>query len=235
VGGAAPATVAVCAGAEIVVPRWLLVTAAFALTVWEPIQVLPRIGLAPGYSLLAQDGSHFTSESSRGSVTLYTFSPLECGSPCDSIEATMHDVQERVPTEVDLGSTDFLAVTIVLDPIDDPQLLAGPAARSGADGERWRWVGGGETDVKTLVGSGFHRSYDLGATTTEGRADVGFDPGFVLVDGAGIIRGDYRFQTTVADADKLVGHIRILADEIRNATGLTAVAYEAAHLFLCYP
>ena len=60
-------------------------------------------------------------------------------------------------------------------------------------------------------------------------------PGYILVDGSGVVRGDYRYQTLADDGDKLVRHIDILASELRYADGSAAVAYEAAHLFLCYP
>ncbi len=208
-----------------------VVVAAFAFTVWQPIQVLPRIGLAPGYALVDQRGGQYTSESGRGSVTLYSFAPLVCDAGCDDTDATLAEVLRRVPAEVDLGEVAFRVVTIALDPVgDDPSALAAAAARSGADGERWRWIGGSDERVRTLVGAGFHRGIGAGS----GSATT-FDPGFVLVDGDGVIRGDYRYRTTSPDADKLVGNLQVLAGEIRNAHGAASVAYEAAHLFLCYP
>ena len=209
-----------------------LVVAAFAFTVWQPIQVLPRIGLAPGYALVDQHGEQYTSESARGSVTLYNFAPLSCGARCDAADITLAEVLRRVPAEVDLGDVGFRVVTISLDPVDgaDPAALAAAAARSGADGERWRWIGGSGERVRALVGSGFHRGVGTGAG-----GELTFDPGFVLVDGDGVIRGDYRYRTTAPDVDKLVGNLQVLASEIRNAHGAASVAYEAAHLFLCYP
>ncbi len=209
------------------------VVAAFAFTVWQPIQVLPRIELAPGYALVDQRGAQYTSESGRGSVTLYSFAPLDCGARCETADATVAEVLGRVAAEVDLGDVSFRVVTIALDPADgDPTALAAAAARSGADGERWRWIGGSGERVRTLVGSGFHRSAGTG-TGSDGA--TAFDAGFVLVDGNGVIRGDYRYRTTAPDADKLVGNLQVLASEIRNAHGAASVAYEAAHLFLCYP
>lgn len=208
-----------------------VVVAAFAFTVWQPIQVLPRIELAPGYALVDQRGAQYTSESGRGSVTLYSFAPLDCGARCDGADATVAEVLRRVPAEVDLGDVGFRVVTIALDPAEgDPAALAAAAARSGADGERWRWIGGSGERVRTLVGSGFHRSAGTGTA-----GETAFDPGFVLVDGNGVIRGDYRYRTTAPDTDKLVGNLQVLASEIRNAHGAASVAYEAAHLFLCYP
>ena len=220
-------------------PRWLkavaasfltLVLAAMAFAVFEPIQVLPRIRLAPGYGLVSADGSLATSEDARGVVTLYSFAPTDCDERCDDMFETLATVQRRIGEEVDLGETEFRIVTIALDGVDDPTALEAAATASGADGEAWRWYGGDETTIETVVANGFRRWYE---PTDEGRVD--FDPAFVLVDGNGLIRGDYRYQTLSSDHDKFVRHTEILAEEIRNANGATALAYEAAHLFLCYP
>ena len=61
-----------------------------------------------------------------------------------------------------------------------------------------------------------------------------FDPKFVLVDGWGIIRGEYRYQTITPDTDRILRHIKVLADEVHNSEGAATLAYEAAHYFLCY-
>ncbi len=197
---------------------------------FEPIQVLPRIRLAPGYGLTADDGSFVSSETARGAVTLYSFAPTDCGDECAEMFTTLATVQERIDEEVDLGDTDFRIVTIALDGVADPGALAAAAEQSGADGTNWRWYGADEDTTRTVVAAGFRRWYE--------RADDGsidFDRAMVLVDGNGLIRGEYRYQTLAADHEKFVRHAGILADEIRNADGATALAYEAAHLFLCYP
>ncbi len=224
---------------RLAVPGWvkasglvfgLFILAAVAFAIFEPIQVLPRIRLAPGYSLMAQDGSMATSESARGVVTLYTFAPIDCGQECAAINETMQEVRDRVPAETNLGGTDFRLITISLNPVTSNTELAEAAAVSEADGTVWQWVGGSGAEIRTIVGSGFQRFYE-----TSPQGVVRFDPGYILVDGAGVVRGEYRYQTLAADGDKIVNHIAVLGDEIRNATGATAVAYEAAHLFLCYP
>jgi protein SCO1/2 len=244
-----PAVTTTSGADTFVVPRWakvgaglfaVVVAAAMAFAIFEPIQVLPRIRLAPGYALAGDDGATVTSEMARGDITLYTFAPTDCGSNCDEVFATMDEVGQRVSGEVDLGTVDFRRITIALDADPTAEALAGAASRSGADGDSWRWLGGDETVVRNVVGSGFRRFYETNETDDAAEAadsgsTIRFDPGFVLVDGGGVIRGEYRYQTIASDADKLVHHIDILAAEARNAHGATAVAYEAAHLFLCYP
>lgn len=207
-----------------------LVVAAMAFAIFEPIQVLPRLRLAPGYGLTSADGSFVTSEDGRGTVTLYSFAPTDCGERCDPMFATLRRVQDRIDDEVDLGGTRFRMVTIAIDGVDDPAVLATAIQRSGADGLRWQWLGGDEATTRNVVAGGFRRWYEATPGGT-----IEFDPAFVLVDGNGLIRGDYRYQTLAADDDKLIRHTNILAEEIRHADGPAAVAYEAAHLFLCYP
>ncbi len=222
----------------LVIPRWmkaagtglvLVIAAAMAFAILQPIKVLPRLRLAPGYALVSADGELVNSEAARGTVTLYTFAPTTCGDECDRIDATMAEVRDRVAADVELEGTEFRLITIALDQAG-PEDLAAAAAASGADGSVWQWLAGEEAAVRTIVGGGFRRFYE-----TEADGSIRFDPGYVLVDGAGIVRGEYRYQTLADDADKIVDHIGVLADEIRYANGATAVAYEAAHLFLCYP
>ena len=224
---------------RLVIPRWVklgggilvaVIAAAMAFAIFEPIQVLPRFSIAPGYSLLAQDGSTVNSESARGVITLYSFAPSHCGDECGDMNLTMAEVRDRVGAEIDLGEVDFQLVTIALDPITTPEQLAVAAERSGAQGRSWTWLGGEENEIRTIVGDGFGRFFE-----TEDDGSIRYDPGFILVDGNGMIRGNYRYQTLADDAEKLVQHVDILAEEIRYADGPGAVAYEAAHLFLCYP
>lgn len=208
----------------------VIIIAAMGFAIFEPIQVLPRLRLAPGFALVDQNGEFFSSESARGSVTLYSFAPTSCEADCQEIGNTMLDVQTRIRDGVDLGSTEFSMVTVALDP-SDPAQLSEAAAQVGADGQGWRWIGSDQADdVRRTVGTGFQRYFEA---TDSG--EINYDPSFVLVDGNGVVRGDYRYSTTADDGEKLARHVAILAEEIRNANGATALAYEAAHLFLCYP
>lgn len=204
----------------------LLVMAVMAFTIFEPIQVLPRIRLAPGFVMTDQAGTTFNSEDMRGQVTLYSFAHAGCGSECEEMNATMAEVRDRV-SGVDLAGADFDLVTVSFDPSDTPDALAAAAQSAGADGDTWRWAVAENRDA--VVGAGFRVYFE--------EVDEGFrfDPVFIIVDGWGVIRGEYRYQTLVDDADRLVSHIELLGQELRNSEGVATVAYEAAHLFLCYP
>ncbi|MEZ5245106.1 MAG: hypothetical protein R2707_08430 [Acidimicrobiales bacterium] len=203
--------------------------AALAFAILQPIKVLPRIRVAPGYAMTDQTGATFTSETTRGTVTLYSFTPLDCGRRCDDIFATLADVRTRVADEVDLGEVDFRVVTIALADAPTADALGAAAEASGADGEEWIWVGGPLDRVRTVVGAGFRQYFDL-----SDNGEVDFDPGYALVDGSGIIRGEYRYRTLAEDAEKMVNQIDSLGVELRHSTGAAGLAYEAAHLFSCY-
>jgi protein SCO1/2 len=212
--------------------KWLIgigavvLVGVMAFAIFEPVQVLPRIRVAPGFALVDQSGAAFTSEDGRGAVTLYTFLPTDCGDECTGVNETMREV--GAAAAVDLADADFRQVTVALD-TGDPARLTAAASRSGADGEVWRWVGADETTLHDVVGEGFRVFYE---ETSDG---VEFDPVFVIVDSAGLIRGDYRYSTLASDTDRLSRHISLLGAELRNSEGAASLVYEAAHIFLCYP
>jgi cytochrome oxidase Cu insertion factor (SCO1/SenC/PrrC family) len=193
-----------------------------AFAIFQPIQVLPRIRLAPGYALVDQTGATVTSEDGRGEITLVTFVPLDCDETCDRVNDTMREVRDRVEREVDFDGTPFRLLTIVLDAGASPTEVAAAQERAGAD---WTWAGGDAAQIENVVGLGFRRSTDA----------VEFAPSYAIVDGWGMIRGEYRYQTIADDADKLTRHLDVLGGELRNDGGFASFAYEAAHAFQCYP
>ena len=211
---------------------------AIAFAYFEPVQVLPRMRLAPGYALVDHNEDVYTSESARGKITLYTFAPAGAAAAgkcehCDRLNQTMADVAALAADNPAVDNIDLRFVTVALDSPDAAELELAATA-SGADGEQWRWLAGDETRTRNVVGAGFERYYEI-VDAGDGPETVKFDPAFVLVDGNGVVRGEYGYQTLADDAEKIASHLEILADEIRYAHGPAAVAYEAAHLFLCYP
>ena len=208
----------------------LLVVSAFAFKIFQPIQVLPRMRLAPAYSFIDQDNQEFTSETMRGQFVLYSFIYTNCDEPCNTANATLQEVQSRL-NEVDLGDIPVSFVSISIDPDrDTPEALKTYGSTLGADFNQWKFATtSNKSLLKTVVGSGFETYYE-----DKGDGNFALDPGYVLVDGWGIIRAEYRYSTQVSDADRILRHLGVLAEEVKNSTGSAKLAYEAAHLFLCY-
>jgi protein SCO1/2 len=208
----------------------VLVLGAISFKVFQPVQVVPRIRLAPGFTMIDQNGDRLTNEDLRGQFALYNFNYSRCPSPCYNLDQTMQEIQDRIG-EAELGDIPMTFVTISFDPdFDTPEVLKGYAGSIGADTTQWKFATTQNTDLlKHIIGGGFEAYYDK---NEDGSFEM--SPKFVLVDGWGIIRGEYRYQTLTPDTDRILRHIRVLAEEVENSQGAATLAYEAAHYFLCY-
>ena len=191
----------------------------------RPVLVLPRIRLAPGYLLVNQDGQRVSHESFRGHIVLYNTVFTDCGDVCASSWALMANLQRELAALNSEIPIDL--VTISVDPADTPERLAAYAEDNGVDTSRWHLLTGDPDQIKYMVGAGFYTYYTVEADT------VKLEPSLMIVDGVGILRAEYR-RGIPSGADAL-RDIDLLLTEARNSTGITKYAYEAAHLFLCYP
>lgn len=209
-----------------------VIAGVFAFAIFQPVKVLPRMRVAPGFSLVDQNGQTVTSEGLRGTVTLYNFLYTGCGDACKDMNQTMQTVQAGLAAmdPALLQGMPVQFVTISFDPAHDtPEVLQAYAASLGADPARWRFASGDADRLKALIGSGFEVYYE-----PDGAGGYRFDPAFVLVDGWGIVRGKYRYQVRTPDSERILRHIGVLAEEVQKSTGANKLIYEAAHLFLCY-
>ena len=208
----------------------LLVVSAFAFAVFQPVKVLPRIRLAPGFSLTDQAGQQLTNEDMRGKIVLYNFAYSNCPEPCGELDHIMRAVQDGLP-EAMTGGVPVQLVTISIDPQrDTPEVLQAYAEKAGADAATWHFATTSNTALlKTIIGAGFEVYYQAG---DDGNFEL--SPSFVLVDGWGIIRGEYQFVTSPPDAARILRHITVLQEEVLKSVGAGRLVYEAAHLFLCY-
>ncbi len=202
----------------------ILSVAAFA--VFQPIKVLPRIRLAPGFILTDQDGQRLTNEDLRGKIVLYNFSYAGCGAACADMDAAMRAVQDRLAGQE--GVAPVSLVTISFDPErDGPAALLAHARQVGADPARWRFAVADKSQTKAIVGGGFEAYYE-----SDDQGGFKFDPALTLVDGWGIVRAEHRGRTP--DADQILRQIQVIEEEIGKSKGVAKLAYEAAHLFACY-
>ncbi len=206
----------------------LIALGVIAFAVFRPVTVLPRITLGPGYSLTDQDGNRLTNEDVRGQIVLYNIMHTDCEPPCSEMSAIMQETQARLG-EVQTGGIPVKFVSISINPDHDtPEVLREYAARHEANSDQWSFVTGPKDRLKWIIGGGFGTYFDQ---KEDGR--IVFDPSFVLIDGGGILRAEY--STAVPNVDILLRDIQLLADEAQNSEGAARYAYEAAHLFLCYP
>lgn len=209
----------------------VLVTAMVLFTVLRPITVLPRIALAPGYTLTDQMGRTITSESRRGKLTLYSFTYTQCTADCPLTGAQLADLRAQLSAHADGFGLPLDLVTVTLDPArDDPAVLQAFATQHGADRPwpiGWTLLTGDPARVKMVVGSGFSLFY------AERDGGVQFWPRLVLVDGLGMVRAVY--ETADPGLEILLRDLGIVGREAQRSTGLTRLGYEAAHLFACYP
>lgn len=208
----------------------VLLVGLIAFVTIQPVQVLPRMTLAPAFDLSDQTGARLTSEDERGKLTLYTFTYTNCGAGCAQTGPAMQAIQERLKT-LDTYGVPVRLVTIAVDPArDTPERIAAYAEEYGADPDVWKIVTGDATRVKSIVGGGFEVYYDSAGVQPDG--SFAFEPDFVLVDGNGILRARYR--TDALDAETAARHFELVAREVRDSNGPARLAYEAAHLFVCY-
>ncbi|NPA06569.1 MAG: SCO family protein [Chloroflexi bacterium] len=207
----------------------LVFVSVVAFKVFQPVQVLPRIRLGPGYWLLDQDGQRLTNEDMRGKVVLYSFLYTRCPGDCYGIVPLLQKVQVQGPQI--MGDIPFAIVTITLDPAHDtPEVLKAYAQQVGAQPGLWYFATHPDPKrLKLIVGAGFGVWYE-----PQPDGSVRFAPRYVLVDGWGIVRGDYKYETIASTEERILRHLGVLAEEIQNSQGSAKLAYEAAHFFLCY-
>lgn len=188
--------------------------------------VLPRLGLAPGFALTAEDGRPLTSEDLRGSLVLYSFAHAGCRSAvCDESAALLRAVQQRLE-EAALRDVPVRLVTVSVDPADTPAALQALARRWGANPVNWAFAAGERETLPRVLRDGFGVHAERAAG-----GDWAFDPMFVVVDGWGIVRARYRVGLPAPEF--LLRDLRLAAREARAASGATRYAYEMAHLFSC--
>lgn len=210
------------------IPGGLLFAGILAFATLQPLKVLPRIALSPGFAFTDQTGQRLTSEDLRGQLVVYNFTYTGCIAPCPETGSAMRALQAHL-SQIDTRGLPVKLVTIAFDPTHDTmeQLRTYGAAQE-ADPATWSIVSGPAAQLKNVIGGGFGVYYDQLADGT-----FVFDPTFALVDGAGILRAKYR--TASLDMVVIQRDLELIASEAERSQGALRFAYEAAHLFLCYP
>lgn len=163
------------------------VALALVARAFHPRPPLPLFGHVPAFALVDTTGAPFTTASMAGHPSVVDFVFTHCTSSCPRLTARMGKLQASLASD---GRATHL-VSFSVDPENDtPPVLAAYAAKAGADPARWSFVTGPVDAVTDVVVRGFKVS---AAKVAKGASDYDVTHGdwFVLVDGAGQIRGYY--------------------------------------------
>lgn len=169
-------------------------------------QPLPRLGSLPDFSFTREDGSEWGSAQLRGHPFVANFIFTRCPTICPAFTRKMAHVQK----DTDAFGPGLQLVSFSVDPTyDTPERLAEYARKHGANPARWSFLTGDYNRLKDTVVNSFKIS--MGRESMDEADVMGIFHGnhFVLVDGAGEIRGYYEsaddeaFERLLRDAARL--------------------------------
>lgn len=146
---------------------------------------LPRLGEAPAFALVAEDGRPLARADLAGKVWIADFIFTRCGGSCPILSARMAALAGKMRDAADVRFVSF-----GVDPEHDtPEVLADYGRKLGADPARWRFLHGERAVVRTLIKDGFKLAIE--EAPADSVEPILHSTRFVLVDGEGTIRGYY--------------------------------------------
>ena len=144
---------------------------------------LPRIGPAPEFALISQEGAPVRLADFRGKVVAVTFIYTLCSSTCPVLTPMMSFVQDRLGP--DFG-TKIAFVSVTVDPKrDTPEVLKEYTQAFGANLAGWAFLTGAPDTIREVT-----RRYGVFAAKT---ADGDVDHSFLtsVIDPRGVLRVQY--------------------------------------------
>jgi protein SCO1/2 len=196
----------------------------------RPVQVAPRIRPAPTFTLTDERGQWLASDELEGRITVLSFSYARCGAACAEPNSRLLALRDELASTGRLGNQVVL-LTISVDPEHDtPERLREYAARLGAESDSWHFLTGSAPEIKEIVGGGFGVYYGQRESATQATFEL--DQRVVMVDGGGVIRGEYA--AAQLEPWRVLRDIGLIQREAAS-TGWERPVYDAAHLFVCYP
>jgi protein SCO1/2 len=140
---------------------------------------LPRIGMAPPFTLMTQDGRPLALADLRGKVVVLDFIFTSCTDTCPLQTRKLARLQPALGPE-----TYFVSIT--LDPQrDTPAALRAYAVRHGADLGHWAFLTGDPAQIRAVA-----RSYGVIADRA-GPAGLTHNPLTSVIDRTGTLRVQY--------------------------------------------
>jgi cytochrome oxidase Cu insertion factor (SCO1/SenC/PrrC family) len=154
------------------------------------------------FTLTAQDGQPFDSQSLAGKVWLGSVFFANCPGPCFRENQAIADILRRI------DHPDLMAVSLTCDPDNDtPDVLRRYADRFEADPARWKFLTGDFAVIRKVANESFLLPAEVGVHSERG----------VVFDRQGRLRGSYHLlqEDRVALLEKLIRDV--LAEEPAGA------------------
>ena len=165
---------------------------------------LPRLGAAPEFTLVSEQGKTVTRADLAGKVWIADFIFTRCGGSCPILSSRMAALAERTAAVPAIRFVSF-----GVDPeYDTPEILAEYGRKLGADPARWTFLHGDRPGIRALIKDGFKLAIEDGVADSV--EPILHSTRFVLVDGEGTIRGYYDGMEQ-APVDQLEKDARALA------------------------
>jgi protein SCO1/2 len=153
---------------------------------------LPVLGTVPDFTLTERSGQPVRRADLAAQPWIANFVFTRCSGMCPALSSRMADLRHRV---ADAGLRARF-VSFSVDPTHDtPEVLREYAPRVGAAGDDWLFLTGTRDALYDLIGTGFRLSVaerPASEVEAEGGELIAHSDRFVLVDGAGQIRGYYH-------------------------------------------
>ncbi|MEQ1882522.1 MAG: SCO family protein [Burkholderiales bacterium] len=163
---------------------------------------LPRIGPAPEFTLVNQDGNPFSLRDTRGKVAVVTFIFTSCSDTCPLLTAKLVGVQRKLKDDV--PNVAFAAITI--DPLNDtPAMLRKYALAHSVDPTHFAFLTGSLGQIEDVA-----RRYAV-FRKTEASGNIEHTFLTSLIDRQGTLRVQYL--GTRFDPDEFTRDLRALLKE----------------------
>ncbi|MEZ4572271.1 MAG: SCO family protein [Thermomicrobiales bacterium] len=186
------------------------------------IHLTANTRVSPGFALIDQSGATITNEDLRGDIVVIGLASLDCDDTCEATLGAMKQAAQQFSNASDdPDQPDIRLMTIIVDPVEQPNVLESFAEQHDLVEDRWSIVSGSESVLRAVVGSGFEVYL-----AKRGDGALVHDPAVFLTDHAGFLRAEYRTgspraATISEDID------RVLAEA--NAGKVGGILYNAAH------
>jgi protein SCO1/2 len=186
--------------------KMLTVIGSLALTVSVAGESLPKIKLAPEFTLTKQDGKRLTLKELRGKVVAVTFIFASCADTCPLLTAKMVGIQDRLGSA--FGEKVYF-VSITVDPErDTPDVLQRYADRHKANPAGWAFLTGTSAEIRNVA-----KRYGIYSKKTS-RGDVDHTFLTSLVDQNGTLRVQY--MGVQFDPDEMLRDLQSLVKETKS-------------------